>query len=83
MRVAAAGASADSWGCCLTETSQDNLETLDPTWPAARWYDSVAMNSDTGDWWRPVPGSDGHRAPAAAYFTGATMLTLLDWLLAA
>jgi FkbM family methyltransferase len=68
-------------GVMLNEAAQGSLETADPTWPAAPQYDSIAVASDRGKWLvaataEAMIGSSSF----SAFFSGASMLTPLDWL---
>jgi FkbM family methyltransferase len=68
-------------GVILNEAAQNGLKIADPTWPAARHYDGVAMASDPGTWLLAASAEAMVSSSTfSGYFSGPTMLPLLDWL---
>ena len=68
-------------GVMLNEAAQNGLKIADPTWPAAGHYDSIAVASDAGTWLLAATAEAMVSSSTfSGYFSGASTLTLLDWL---
>jgi FkbM family methyltransferase len=68
-------------GVMLNEAAQNGLKVAGPTWPAAGHYDSIAVASDPGTWLLAATAEAMVSSSTfSGYFSGASTLTLLDWL---